>query len=89
MIKNTFEEQILMGRLPSSPEVGRLVVELVREKQPSAKQLEDVVRLDPALTGRLLQASQTLAPTGQAKVETLSARSRSSGRARTRERSGT
>ena len=72
MIKNTFEEQILMGRLPSSPGVGRLVVELVREKQPSAKQLQEVVRLDPALTGRLLQASQSLAPSGQPRIETLS-----------------
>jgi two-component system, cell cycle response regulator len=73
MIKNTFEEQILMGRLPSSPGVGRLVVELVREKQLSAKQLEDVVRLDPALTGRLLQASNSLVPSGQALIETLPA----------------
>jgi len=74
MIKNTFEEQILTGRLPSCPGVGRLVVELVREKQPpAAERLQDVVRLDPALTGRLIQASQSLAPNGHAPVDSLSA----------------
>jgi diguanylate cyclase (GGDEF)-like protein len=73
MIKNTFEEQILTGRLPSCPGVGRLVVELVREKQPSAERLEDVVRLDPALTGRLIHASQSLAPSGHAPIDSLAA----------------
>ena len=73
MIKNTFEEQILTGRLPSCPGVGRLVVELVREKQPTAERLEDVVRLDPALTGRLIHASQSLVPAGHGPVDSLAA----------------
>ncbi len=43
----------------------------MREKQLSAERLADVVRLDPALTGRLIHASQSLAPSGHAPVDSL------------------
>jgi len=71
MIKNTFEEQILMGRLPSSPGVGRLLVQLMRRKKPSAAEVARVVRIDPALTGRLIHAARPLASGGGPAVETV------------------
>jgi diguanylate cyclase (GGDEF)-like protein len=71
MIRNTFEEQILVGRLPSSPGVGRLLVELVRRKAISNAEIASTVGIDPALTGRLLQAARPLRPAGSAPVETV------------------
>jgi two-component system cell cycle response regulator len=73
MIKNTFEEQILMGRLPSSPGVGRLLVQLVRRKGLELDEITKVVRIDPALTGGLLQAARPLAPSGSGPIETVEA----------------
>jgi two-component system cell cycle response regulator len=73
MIKNVFEEQILMGRLPSSPGVGRLLVELVRAREIAPAEIAKAVAIDPALTGRLIQAGRPLVPAGGGPLETAQA----------------
>jgi two-component system cell cycle response regulator len=73
MIKNTFEEQILMGRLPSSPGVARLLVEFARRESLSPAEIASAIRVDPALTGRLLKRAQPLSPASAKPVETVEA----------------
>ena len=54
MIKNTFEERILMGRLPSSQQAARRLVELARRNEPTKAEIAAAIAMDPAMTGRVL-----------------------------------
>jgi diguanylate cyclase (GGDEF)-like protein len=89
MIKNAFEERILMGRLPSSQQVARRLVELARrdnhrggstgsstnasEGTPSNAEIASAIQADPALTGRLLERANLLREEASAPLESVAA----------------
>ena len=81
MIKNAFEERILMGRLPSSQQVARRLVELARRddsqdglrNHPSTGEIVAVIQTDPALTGRVLERANLLPEASSAPLETVAA----------------
>lgn len=77
MIENTFEERILMGRLPSSQAVARRLVELARRDDlrngPSNAEIAAVIQVDPALTGRVLERANLLPEAASAPLETVAA----------------
>lgn len=73
MIKNTFEERILMGRLPSSQRAARRLVELARREHPSKEEIVAAISFDPALTGRVLERANLLPEAATAPLETVAA----------------
>lgn len=89
MIKNSFEERILMGRLPSSQQVARRLVELARKDShrggssnsppknsdagPSNAEIAAAIQVDPALTGRLLERANLLREDSSAPLESAAA----------------
>jgi diguanylate cyclase (GGDEF)-like protein len=73
MIKNTFEERILMGRLPSSQRVARRLVELARKSDPSNAEITAAIQVDPALTGRVLERAGLVHEVSAEPIETVAA----------------
>jgi len=77
MIKDAFEERILMGRLPSSQPVARRLVELARRDDirdsSSISEFVAAIQVDPALTGRVLERANLLREASTAPLETVAA----------------
>ncbi|MFN0006844.1 MAG: diguanylate cyclase [Planctomycetota bacterium] len=89
MINNVFEERILMGRLPSSQQVARRLVELARRDShrsgltsgspnsagasPSNAEIAAAIQVDPALTGRLLERANLLREDSSTPLESVAA----------------
>lgn len=73
MIKNTFEEHILMGKLPSSQAAARRLVELARRDAPSNAEIVAAIAVDPALTGRVLERANLLPEASSTPLATVTA----------------
>ena len=73
MIKNTFEERILMGRLPSSQQAARRLVELARRNDVTNAEIASAIAFDPSLTGRVLERANLLPGGTAAPLETVGA----------------
>lgn len=55
MIKRSFEELLLTGKLPSPAGVGMRILQITRTDDFSANEMGETIRSDSALTGRILK----------------------------------
>ncbi|MEM7515382.1 MAG: HDOD domain-containing protein, partial [Planctomycetota bacterium] len=62
MFDKDFEELKLTGNLPSPSGVGLAVLRITQSESPSLAELVQVIRADPALSGRLIKQANTMIP---------------------------
>ena len=70
-MRQTFDELRSSGRLPSPAGIGMEILRLTQEEDCSAGEIANVLRADPALTGRILQLANSAQHVGAHPVTTV------------------
>ena len=71
MSKKTFEELLLTGKLPSPAGVGMRILQLTRTDDFSVEEMGETIRVDSALTGRILKLANSALLGGAHPVTTV------------------